>query len=96
MSEHGSDLAIVGRDVLEGAPVGIVAFSDGSFDLFSGREPADEFLANVERDPEQYLAVVCLHCVIDAHPEAGRGMDLARQFGVAHHNGREWIRGDAA
>jgi hypothetical protein len=97
MSAHG-DLAIVGRDVLEGARVGIVSYRaekmarrDSGFDLFSGREPADEFFAKVERDPERYLATVCLHCLIEAHPEAGRGMDLARDHGFARHDGKEWV-----
>jgi hypothetical protein len=96
VSAHG-DVAIVGRDVLEGAPVGIVYYAaermtsgDSGFDLFSGLESADEFFAKVERDPEQHLATVCLHCLIEGHPEAGRGMDLARQHGFAWFEDGEW------
>jgi hypothetical protein len=38
---------------------------------------------------------VCLHCLIDDHPEIGRGLDIAREYGVADldENG-EWGVGD--
>jgi hypothetical protein len=38
------------------------------------------------------LTVMCLHCLIDAHPEVGRGLDLAREHGHADYDERadEW------
>lgn len=29
------------------------------------------------------LSLVCLNCLIEDHPEIGRGLDLAREFGAA-------------
>jgi hypothetical protein len=41
------------------------------------------------------ITFVCLHCLIDDHPEIGRGLDIAREYGVADldENG-EWVVGD--
>jgi hypothetical protein len=30
---------------------------------------------------------MCLGCLIDDHPEIGRGLDLAREYGVADLDG---------
>jgi hypothetical protein len=41
------------------------------------------------------LSVWCLHCVIDSHPELGRGLDIAREYGVADlDESGEWVVGD--
>ena len=38
---------------------------------------------------------VCLHCLIEDHPEIGRGLDIAREYGVADlDDGGEWVVGD--
>ena len=29
------------------------------------------------------FATICLHCLIDMHPEVGRGLDVATQLGAA-------------
>ena len=49
--------------------------------------PADGF-------PEG-VTIVCMHCLLDDHPEIGRGLDIAREYGVADldENG-EWVVGD--
>lgn len=41
------------------------------------------------------ITLVCLHCLINDHPEVGRGLDIAREYGVAdldEHD--EWVVGD--
>lgn len=52
---------------------------DSGFALFS--EPPDS-------DTE--TALVCLHCLIDEHPEIGHGLELARDHGEAIREGRGW------
>ena len=41
------------------------------------------------------ITLVCMHCLINDNPEIGRGLDIAREYGVADldDNG-EWIVGD--
>jgi hypothetical protein len=39
--------------------------------------------------------LVCLDCLIDDHPEIGRGLDIAREYGVADlDEDGEWVVGD--
>ena len=41
------------------------------------------------------ITFVCLHRLLDDHPEIGRGLDLAREYGVADLDGDGvWIVGD--
>ncbi len=43
------------------------------------------------------VSLVCLHCLLDDHPELGRGLDLAREHGVADRDDDgEWIVGDVS
>jgi hypothetical protein len=48
-------------------------------------------------DPNEHpgITLVCLRCLVDDHPELGRGLDIAREHGVADlgENG-EWVVGD--
>jgi hypothetical protein len=53
-------------------------------------------------DPEEVegvehpaISFVCLNCLIEDHPGIGRGLDVAREYGVADldENG-EWVVGD--
>jgi hypothetical protein len=40
-------------------------------------------------------ALVCLSCLIDDHPEIGRGLDIAREYGVSDPDEHgEWVVGD--
>lgn len=50
---------------------------------------------DVEGPDDPRLSIVCLRCLIDHHPELGRGLDIARRFGVADldDNG-VWVIGD--
>ena len=42
------------------------------------------------------ITLVCLHCLIDDHPEIGRGLDIAREYGVANlDENDEWVGGAA-
>ena len=37
---------------------------------------------------------MCLHCLLDDKPELGRGMDIAREYGVADLDDKgEWVVG---
>jgi hypothetical protein len=40
---------------------------------------------------EDDLRVVCLGCLLDHHPEAGRGMDLAKRRGAARLVDGVWL-----
>jgi hypothetical protein len=41
------------------------------------------------------IELVCLHCLLDDHPEIGRGLDIAREYGVADlGDDGEWAVGD--
>jgi len=43
-----------------------------------------------EHEPD----TVCLHCLLDDHPELGRGLDLAREYGEALLEDGEWVAGN--
>ena len=41
------------------------------------------------------ISLVCLDCLLDDHPEIGRGLDIAREYGVADlDENDEWVVGD--
>lgn len=67
--------------------------------LFSDAPDPESFPENNPADelPEG-ITLVCLHCLINDHPEIGRGLDLAREHGVAvlDDNDEDWIVGDAS
>ncbi len=74
----------------------------------SRRSPRRGSLFNDAPDPEDLdsadvpkgelppgITLVCLHCLINAHPEIGRGLDIAREHGVADlGENDEWIVDD--
>ena len=51
-----------------------------------------------ETNPDELpegITLVCMNCLLDDHPELGRGLDLAREHGVADlDENDEWIVGD--
>jgi hypothetical protein len=50
---------------------------------------------DVEGPEHPGISLVCLSCLLDDHPELGRGLDLAREYGVADlDEGGEWVGGD--
>jgi hypothetical protein len=40
------------------------------------------------------ITLVCLHCLIEDHPEIGRGLDIAREYGVADLDDGGWVLGE--
>jgi len=43
------------------------------------------------------VSIVCLHCLIEDNPEIGRGLDIAREYGVADlDENDEWVVGDVS
>jgi hypothetical protein len=78
MTDHRT-FCVVGRRVLAGDPVvEILSFepvdpSDAGFVCFAAADA---------REPDvDALETLCLHCLIELHPEAGRGLDEARRTG---------------
>jgi hypothetical protein len=59
--------------------------------LFADAPDPDE----VEPDDPR-ITLVCLFCLIEDHPELGRGLEIARRFGVADlDEDGVWIMGDS-
>jgi hypothetical protein len=63
---------------------------DSGFTVLFEDAPDPDELDGLGEHPA--LSSVCLHCLIDDHPEIGRGLDVAREWGAADldENG-EWI-----
>jgi hypothetical protein len=69
------------------APMG--AWDSGFTVLFDDAPDPDEV-----EGPHARISIVCLHCLIDDHPELGRGLDIARDYGVADlDESGEWVVG---
>jgi hypothetical protein len=91
MTDHGSRLCIVDRAVADGAAVWHVVYGDPVEAADSGfvclsDDVAVETLDNGERRPVppddlDELVAVCVHCLVDAHPEIGVGLDEAQRTG---------------
>lgn len=68
--------------------------------------PSDSgFICYLEETPSRELraedgALVCLHCLIDNHPEAGPGMEMVKALGYGHRVGfteeTGWVQVDSA
>jgi hypothetical protein len=90
---HGKLVVAVGSE----SPVATVIYHGESPPLDSGYTvlfaDAPEELPDLD-DP--CLHTVCLHCLIELHPEAGRGLDLAKKHGTADRDPEtgEWFAGD--
>ena len=65
---------------------------DSGFSLFADA-PDPEEMEDVPGSLPEGVSVAHLGCLLDDHPEIGRGLDLAREHGVANldENG-EWVR----
>ena len=62
---------------------------DSGFNLIFEDAPAPDEVAGAD-DPR--LTWVCLNCLIEEHPQIGRGLDLAKQHGTADlWDDGEWI-----
>jgi hypothetical protein len=84
-------LAAVTPAVEAGAsPIRVLYFAeDETFLLLDADAPEDP------NDCDQELTVVCAHCLLEHHPQAGRGMDIARRAGEARLRGGAWCSGSA-
>ena len=66
---------------------------DSGFTVLFEDAPDPDDLDDGDELPED---LVCLHCLLDDHPELGRGLDIAREYGVADLDGDgEWVVGEA-
>jgi hypothetical protein len=64
---------------------------DSGFSVLSDAPDPDE----VHGPDDPRISLVCLHCLIDNDPELGRGLDIAREYGVADlDDDGEWVVGD--
>jgi hypothetical protein len=62
---------------------------DSGFSVLFDDAPDPE---DVQGPEHPGISLVCLHCLLDDHPELGRGLDLARERGVAHlDENDEWV-----
>jgi hypothetical protein len=65
---------------------------DSGFTVLFDDAPDPEEVEGVDHPA---ISFVCLDCLIDDHPERGRGLDIAREHGVADlHDYGEWVVGD--
>jgi hypothetical protein len=67
--------------------------TDSGFTVLFSDAPDPDELDEDSRHPA--VGIVCLHCLIEDDPELGRGLDIAREYGVADlDESGEWIVGD--
>jgi hypothetical protein len=81
-------LSVVTEAVDQGAPVvRILGSDDDSFILL------DEDCPENADDYDGELVVICMGCILEQHPEVGRGLDLAKRYGSARYraDGDEWV-----
>jgi hypothetical protein len=58
--------------------------TDSGFSVLFADAPDPEELDEAPDDElPPGLTLVCLQCLVDDHPEIGRGLDIAREHGVA-------------
>jgi hypothetical protein len=90
---HGSKLVMMWGEV---PPIYSIGFKPegGEHDsgysvLFTDAPDPDELEPAVDRLPDG-ISVMCLHCLVDEHPEIGKDLDLAREFGAADLDAGVW------
>lgn len=87
---HSQRLAVVSEDVDEGASPTRVLYDGSNFLLLGATVPYT--------DPDGYegrLVPICERCLLEQHPQAGRGMDLAKRHRAAHVDEHgAWIGGE--
>jgi hypothetical protein len=81
-------LAVISDGVHQGQPVTRVFYGDGGFTLLDR--------AMQEENPDDHeleeFHAVCLDCLLERHPEAGAGMDVARRGGSSRFvEGHGWM-----
>ena len=63
-------------------------------DCFARLQVAPDFPIGAPSEAPPGITLVCLDCLIDEHPEIGRGLDIAREHGAAALEDGEWVAGD--
>ena len=69
--------------------------SDSGFTVLFHDAPDPDELPEDDDSLLPGITLVCLDCLLDDHPEVGRGLDIAHEYGVADLDERgEWVVGD--
>jgi hypothetical protein len=63
--------------------------TDSGFSVLFDDAPDPDDVSDLVRD--RRITWLCLHCLLEEHPEIGRGLDLARQQGAADLTDGGWI-----
>lgn len=86
-TEYKSRLAVISDGVHQGRPIVRVIYGEGGFTLLDA-EMADE---NPDDHELEEFHAVCLACLIETHPEAGAGMDIAKRAGSSRFHLGMWM-----
>ena len=93
--KHGQSLALVWGEEPPVLSIGYLTPTnprDSGYTVLYADAPDPADVNDID-DPR--LHWVCLHCLIEEHPEIGRGLEIARRRRVAElDDGGEWIAGD--
>jgi hypothetical protein len=81
----GSAWAIASQAVLEGA-LATVVYDVGD---------AEFTVLEADRAPRQSDSPICLDCLLELQPGLGRGLDVAKQHGIAYYVDGEWREEEA-
>lgn len=87
--EHSSRIAVVSNAVLDGDAPTSVIYDGSDYFIFANDIDVDEFIDLMNAYPETDFSdwiprvkPVCLHCLIDMHPDVLEGLHHAQQHGV--------------
>jgi hypothetical protein len=89
VSHVATNLAVASRALLEAgaAPHRVLYFEEDRSYLVLDADTPEDPSAVSERD----LRPICLGCLLDRHPEAARGMDVAQRTGGARLVEGQWL-----
>lgn len=84
VTSHGP-AAIIDHAITEGATVTAISYLEPEHEWDSGfallsTTPTDDTEADL----------ICIDCLLDEHPELGKGLDLAREHGEARRHDDGW------
>jgi hypothetical protein len=97
MSQHDKSLAMVWGSAAPARSIGYererMTPSDSGFTVLFDDAPDPEEAEQGFRGLD--ISLVCLQCLEEDHPEIGRGLDIAFEYGVADlSEDGEWVVGD--
>jgi hypothetical protein len=75
-------------------PIVRISFLEPEDDWDSGYLILYSDAPDLDNEVDDATTLVCVHCLVDHDPEAGRGLDLARQHGGASLDDGEWAVAD--